>query len=106
MTAEVGGRFAQSKVKQWFQSEASAQQTQDQMVQKNSESIAQTLGELKGAVMKVGQMASITTDILPTALAKALKRLQKEAPPVAFEVIEKQIQQELHAPTHELFGKL
>ena len=53
MTAEVGGRFAQSKVKQWFQSKASAQQTRDQMVQKNSESIAQTLGELKGAVMKV-----------------------------------------------------
>ena len=53
----------------------------------NGGRIARTLGELKGAVMKVGQMASIAGDILPRELAEALRGLQREAPPVDFAVI-------------------
>ena len=35
------------------------------MYEKSGEVIAKTLGELKGAVMKVGQMASVAADMLP-----------------------------------------
>ena len=104
MTAQVSGRFAQSKVKQWLQSEDAAQQSQNEMLVKNSQTIAKTLGELKGAVMKVGQMASITTDILPEPLAEALKALQKEAPPVGFEVIKTQVEKELEGSLEDLFS--
>ena len=95
MTAGVSGRLAKSKLQQFFQNPDAAQESQKKMLKENSEAIAQTLGELKGAVMKVGQMASITSDILPAPLADALKRLQNEAPPVSFEVIEEQIRTEL-----------
>ena len=103
MTAGVSGRLAKSKLQQMFQNQDAAQETHKKMLQENSDAIAQTLGELKGAVMKVGQMASITSDILPAPLADALKRLQNEAPPVAFEVIEEQIIAELGAHPDELF---
>mgnify|MGYP001256021733 CR=1 FL=1 len=103
MTAGVSGRLAKSKLQQFFQNPDAAQESQKKMLKENSEAIAQTLGELKGAVMKVGQMASITSDILPAPLAEALKRLQNEAPPVSFKVIEEQIISELGDHPDTLF---
>ncbi len=104
MTAEVGGRFAQSKMQELVQKKEAAEQLRKEMLDKNSEVIAKTLGELKGAVMKVGQMASITTDILPESLADALKILQKEAPPVDFSVIREQVESELGDTIVHLFS--
>ena len=43
-----------------------------------------TLGELKGAAMKLGQLASQYRDILPPALAEQLARLQRQAEPLPF----------------------
>src|SRR5690606_8162451 len=63
-----------------------------------------TLGELKGAVMKVGQVASQTQDFLPKEFSRALQRLQKEAPPMDFDVISKQIEDELGASHKSLFA--
>ena len=68
--------------------------------------IADTLGELKGAVMKVGQIASQTQDFLPREFSDALEKLQREAPPMPFEVIVAQIESELGKPVPELFEYL
>ena len=65
--------------------------------------IARTLGELKGPVMKLGQMASLSTDLLPREIAEPLARLRKDAPPVPYEVIARQIEAELGAPPEQLF---
>jgi predicted unusual protein kinase regulating ubiquinone biosynthesis (AarF/ABC1/UbiB family) len=65
--------------------------------------IARTLGELKGPVMKMGQMASLSSDLLPRELAEPLAALRKDAPPVPFDVIAKQIEQELGATPDELY---
>lgn len=46
---------------------------------------AQTLGELRGAAMKLGQLASQYADVLPPQLAEQLRRLQNAAEPIAFE---------------------
>lgn len=47
-----------------------------------------TLGELGGAAMKLGQLASQYSDALPSALAEQLKLLQREAKPLPFEEVE------------------
>jgi predicted unusual protein kinase regulating ubiquinone biosynthesis (AarF/ABC1/UbiB family) len=52
---------------------------------KNALRVASTLGELKGAVMKVGQMLSLQEDLLPSEIRDALRSLQKSAPPVGFD---------------------
>src|SRR5689334_16718080 len=98
MTASVASRYATTRVKTLFQNAESAAETWKQNHQLAGGRIAETLGELKGAVMKVGQMASIASDILPKELASALTRLQREAPPMAYEVIAEQIEAELGAP--------
>jgi predicted unusual protein kinase regulating ubiquinone biosynthesis (AarF/ABC1/UbiB family) len=52
--------------------------------------IVQTMGEMKGAMMKLGQMISISDDIiLPKEITELFKNLQKSAPPMAKSEIQK-----------------
>lgn len=45
---------------------------------------AQTLGEMRGAAMKLGQLASQYADVLPPQLAEQLRKLQNAAEPIPF----------------------
>ena len=105
MTATVAGNYARSQVKSAFLSAEAKVVEKASAHQLNGERIAETLGELKGAVMKVGQMASIATDILPKEMSDALGKLQREAPPMPFSVIENQIQSEFGASPQSLFAR-
>ena len=62
---------------------------------RNAVRIADTLGEMKGAAMKVGQMLSLHEGLLPPEVAAILSVLQKEAPSVSFDVMERMLRHEL-----------
>ncbi|MCP5093486.1 MAG: AarF/ABC1/UbiB kinase family protein [Gammaproteobacteria bacterium] len=62
---------------------------------RNAIRIADTLGELKGAAMKVGQMLSLHEGLFPPEVSAVLSMLQKEAPSVSFEVMERELRREL-----------
>ncbi len=57
----------------------------------NASRVAETLGELKGAAMKVGQMLSLHDALLPPEVAAVLRTLQKEAPQIPFDVVEREL---------------
>jgi len=103
MTAAVATDYARGRIKRLVQSEEQARADQSKQMERMGAHIASTLGELKGAAMKLGQMASLAADLLPKELASALQTLQKEAPPVPFSVIEQQIQSEFDQPIERLF---
>jgi len=103
MTARVATRYTTSRVKSVFQSKEAAERDRIKTHEQAGELITKTLGELKGAVMKVGQMASIAGDLLPKEMSDALAALQREAPPMDFEVIAEQIEKELGSPPMLLF---
>jgi predicted unusual protein kinase regulating ubiquinone biosynthesis (AarF/ABC1/UbiB family) len=105
MTAQVAGNYAKSRIKAVFQSEEAATRDRKESHQRSGELIARTLGDLKGAVMKVGQMASIAAEVLPKELSDALSVLQREAPPMPFEVIAEQIEREFGAAPETLFRR-
>jgi predicted unusual protein kinase regulating ubiquinone biosynthesis (AarF/ABC1/UbiB family) len=48
--------------------------------------VAETLGNMKGAMMKLGQMASYLDQGLPEPVRDALAQLQSDAPPMAYEL--------------------
>lgn len=104
MTATVAGRFASDKVQSVFRSDEGAEQAKRTTYQRMANDVADTLGELKGAVMKIGQIASQTQDFLPQEFSSALQKLQKEAPPVDYEVIRQQIINELGQEPETLFA--
>ncbi len=62
---------------------------------RNAARIAETLGEMKGAAMKVGQMLSLHEGLLPPEVSAVLSVLQKDAPSVSFEVMEHELRREL-----------
>ncbi|MBW4933947.1 ABC1 kinase family protein [Marinobacter sp. F4206] len=105
MTASVAGQYAGQRARRIFRSE-NDEGAQSESYTRMAGQIADTLGELKGAVMKVGQIASQTQDFLPKEFSDALQTLQKEAPPMPFEVIVEQIESELGKPVPELFEYL
>ncbi len=72
---------------------------------RNAERLVATLGELKGAAMKVGQMLSLQDAALPPEVAAVLRSLQKQAPPIPFEVVEEELATQV--PRYrELFARL
>lgn len=105
MTASVAGNYASSRVKSFFQSEEDAEQSLAESDSANGALVAETLGELKGAVMKFGQMASLTEDLLPSEIAEPLKSLQNEAPAMDYEVIAEQIESEFDVSPDRLFDE-
>ena len=65
--------------------------------------IAETLGEMKGAVMKVGQIASQYKDIFPPEVQQAIAKLQRQAPAMPFSEIKKQVEHELGQPLTQVY---
>jgi predicted unusual protein kinase regulating ubiquinone biosynthesis (AarF/ABC1/UbiB family) len=56
---------------------------------------AALLGSMKGVFMKVGQIVSFAHDALPEQAKGMLQGLQKDAPPMAFELVRQVIEAEL-----------
>ena len=103
LSASVAGRYAHSRVKAAFSSSERAAEIRALSHQLTGRKIADTLGDLKGAVMKVGQMASIAQDLLPAEVSDALRALQGDAAPVPYAVVCSQIERELGASPEALF---
>ncbi|MBC7540777.1 MAG: AarF/ABC1/UbiB kinase family protein [Bacteriovorax sp.] len=71
---------------------------------KASKEIIQTMGELKGALMKLGQMISISEDLfLPKEISDLFKDLQKNSPPMSMKDVEKVLQQNFQKNSKDLF---
>lgn len=103
MTASVASRYASERVQSVFSDEEKVSARKKVAYEKMADDIVGTLGDLKGAVMKIGQIASQTQDLLPKEFSDALKKLQKEAPPVDFSVIRKQVESELGGSLEGLY---
>ncbi len=70
---------------------------------KTAQQVANELGNMKGALMKLGQMASYLDDGLPESLRLALAQLQSNAPPMSVELVHDVIRQEFGRDINELF---
>lgn len=71
---------------------------------KAAREVIKSMGELKGALMKLGQMLSITEDlILPPEISALFTELQKNAPPMPSEDIKKVFVESFGKAPEELF---
>lgn len=104
MSANIAKNVASHKVKGLFRDEETHTQSQEQLYSDIGKQIAQTLGEMKGAVMKVGQIASQVKDMLPDEVASALEVLQKESPPMPYSMIRRQLIKALGDTPENLFA--
>jgi predicted unusual protein kinase regulating ubiquinone biosynthesis (AarF/ABC1/UbiB family) len=105
MTTSIASRVAGHSVKRLFQSDEARQKDREKLMRHIGREVASTLGEMKGAVMKVGQIASQMQDLLPPEIADALSVLQKASAPMPFSVIRRQIKRELGDEPATLFAE-
>ena len=103
MTASIAGKAAKNSLRHLSSDEEKRLQARSELMQDVGIQIAETLGEMKGAVMKVGQIASQYKDVFPPEVATALEKLQKDAPSMPYALIKAQVERELKAPIEELF---
>jgi predicted unusual protein kinase regulating ubiquinone biosynthesis (AarF/ABC1/UbiB family) len=67
--------------------------------------VAAALGEMKGALMKLGQMASYLDDGLPEPVRQSLEALQQDAPPMAPELSSDVVRTELGQAPEQRFAQ-
>ncbi len=67
--------------------------------------VLETLGELKGAALKVGQALSLASDQLPPEVREVVSRLFSQAPTLPYEPIAEVIRQELGGRPEEVFAQ-
>ncbi|MGH9185151.1 MAG: ABC1 kinase family protein, partial [Acidimicrobiales bacterium] len=72
---------------------------------RTAEQVAEALGQMKGALMKIGQMASYLDQGLPAPVREALAGLQQDAPPMSAELAAEVVERELGAPPDRVFAE-
>lgn len=105
MTASIAGKAAKNSLKHLSSNEKTRLEARSELLQDVGIQIANTLGEMKGAVMKVGQIASQYKDVFPPEVANALEKLQKDAPAMPFAVIKAQVESQLGDKIEVLFSE-
>lgn len=70
-----------------------------------AEKLVETLGDLKGAAMKLGQVASMDPDLFPPEVRAVLSRLQNEAPPMPYARVAAVVEDELGGSPETLFAE-
>ncbi|MCL6240386.1 ABC1 kinase family protein [Acinetobacter amyesii] len=103
MTASIATKTVSNSIRNITADEEQKNASRSKLFQDIGLQIADTLGEMKGAVMKVGQIASQYKDIFPPEVAKAISKLQRQAPAMPFAEIKAQVEQELGKPLAQIF---
>lgn len=101
--ARIGLAHAGTSARKLFASAERKEQLSREREMKSAQQVADELGNMKGALMKLGQMASYLDDGLPEPLRLALSQLQSNAPPMSIDLVHQEIQRELGKPVSELF---
>jgi predicted unusual protein kinase regulating ubiquinone biosynthesis (AarF/ABC1/UbiB family) len=106
LSSSVSSSYLSQRLRGVFQSEETRSKDLLRTHLRNASRMADTMGNLKGAVMKVGQMISLgDAELLPPAAAEILKVLQAEAPFLPFHRIRERVEEELEGTLGELFAE-
>ncbi|MGA1648658.1 MAG: ABC1 kinase family protein, partial [Ilumatobacteraceae bacterium] len=100
---KVGATYASASARKVFASAERRVEIDRQTELKSAQHVSERLGDMKGALMKLGQMASYLDDGLPAPLRAALSQLQSSAPPMASQLAAEVIERELGGSPDQLF---
>src|SRR5918994_3342385 len=103
-----GARYAGTRARNLTRDRDEATQALEQRHMDAAEQMVETLGRMKGAAMKIGQLASfIDTEFLPPEYRELyqdkLAALRSEAPPMPWKTVKSVLEEEWEDPVEELF---
>ena len=103
--AKAGGSYALHRARRAFASAERQSELDTQFELKTAESITEALGNMKGAMMKLGQMASYLDQGMPEHVRQALAELQSNAPPMSAELAAEVVREELGDAPERIFAE-
>lgn len=99
----IGTSVAATSARKLFASAQRRIELNEELQLRTAEQIAERLGHMKGALMKIGQMASYLDDGLPEPVRMALASLQSNAPPMSAELAAQVLRDEFGTDPRGLF---
>ncbi len=103
--ARSGGRWAMARARRVFADAERSEAIDTERELRTAADAADVLGNMKGALMKIGQMASYLDVGLPETTRSSLAQLQTNAPPMSPDLASSVVAAELGAPPDELFDQ-
>jgi predicted unusual protein kinase regulating ubiquinone biosynthesis (AarF/ABC1/UbiB family) len=92
MSINTGAKIAAHGVTQALKSQSERDQGWNDFLKNQTQVLTREIGELKGSLMKAGQMLSVYGEhFFPPEVAKLLRNLHQDSPPLKWEVMEKLI---------------
>ena len=95
LAGRVGASLLASRIADVARGDVARAAHHTEVLVRNAMRVAETLGQMKGGAMKVGQMLSLHADLLPPEVGEVLRTLQAKAPAVPAEVMEFEARGEL-----------
>lgn len=103
LTARNATRFAGTRARRLVTPAERRAELDAQFAIRTAEDVAKELGEMKGVLMKVGQMISFIAEGLPDEAQQALASLQADAAPMAPSLAASVVEEELGGPPERVF---
>jgi len=103
--ARVSSVAASNRARRVFASAERKEALDAELELRTAEDITATLGNMKGVMMKLGQVASFVDDGMPENVRDALAQLQSDAPPMSAELAAEMIETELGVSPDRLFAE-
>ncbi len=103
LSTRRAAHYAVVKVRGVTKDEQARAALEEQFAIRSAEDVAAVLGNMKGAIMKLGQMVSFVAEGLPEEAQRALATLQADVPPMAPSLAEQLVLDELGRHPSDLF---
>jgi predicted unusual protein kinase regulating ubiquinone biosynthesis (AarF/ABC1/UbiB family) len=103
LSARNGVRLAAHRIRRRAAPHHRRQELDDRFAIRTSEDVARELGQMKGALMKFGQLVSFIAEALPPDAQAALATLQSDAPPMSPDTAAAVVRSELGADPDRVF---
>ena len=103
LSARNGARYAAATVRRRFASDERRREIDHQFASRAADDVARQLGNMKGVMMKVGQLASFILEALPDEAQSSLSSLYADAPPMDPVVARSVVLAELGAAPEKVF---
>jgi predicted unusual protein kinase regulating ubiquinone biosynthesis (AarF/ABC1/UbiB family) len=99
----AGGSLALHRARRAFASAERQIELDQEFELRTADQVAEALGHMKGALMKLGQMASYLDTGMADPIRDALASLQQDAPPMSGELAAEVVEQDLGSPPEQVF---
>lgn len=106
LTAKIAATYLTFKSRTIFANASRKEKLNREFEIKSANQVVETLGQMRGVMMKLGQMAGYLDDGLPENVKATLGTLYNSVPPMSRQLAKRTIEAELGAPLEDVFASL